>query len=81
MSKQKTISFRVDAEKVSALDKLAEALDRDRSYLLNEAVSAYLNIQQWQIEQITTSRQEADAGSLIDHEEVRKRIFKRRQQR
>ena len=49
MEKQ-TISFRLDAEKVSDLDTLAKALDRDRSYLLNEAVRSYLEVQQWQIE-------------------------------
>jgi predicted transcriptional regulator len=45
MEKQ-TISFRLDSDKVDALDVLAKALDRDRTYLLNEAVSAYLDVQQ-----------------------------------
>jgi predicted transcriptional regulator len=51
MDKQ-TISFRLDSDKVDALDVLAKALDRDRTYLLNEAVSAYLDVQQWQVEHI-----------------------------
>ena len=41
MDKQ-TLSFRLDSDKAGALDALAEALDRDRSYLLNEAVTAYI---------------------------------------
>ena len=71
MEKQ-TISFRLESDKVNALDVLAKALDRDRTYLLNEAVSAYLDIQQWQLEHIKASIKQADAGRLIDHAEVKK---------
>ena len=52
MAKKQLISFRIDSNMVDALDALAEALDRDRTYLLNEAVAAYLNLQQWQLEHI-----------------------------
>jgi predicted transcriptional regulator len=71
MEKQ-TISFRIDSDKVDALDVLAKALDRDRTYLLNEAVAAYLDVQKWQLEHIKASIQQADAGRLIDHQEIRK---------
>jgi len=66
-----TISFRIDADKVSALDTLAEALDRDRSHLLNEAVSAYLEVQRWQVEQIEKSLRQADQGKLVAHAKVK----------
>lgn len=66
-----TISFRIDADKVSALDTLAQALDRDRSHLLNEAVAAYLEAQRWQIEQIQKSLQQADEGKLLAHSKVK----------
>jgi RHH-type rel operon transcriptional repressor/antitoxin RelB len=71
MDKQ-TISFRLDSEKVSALDVLAKALDRDRTYLLNEAVVAYLDTQDWQVEHLRKSAKQADAGQLIEHQEVKK---------
>ncbi len=45
MNTPRTISFRIAAEKVAELDLLAKAMDRDRSYLLNEAVEGYLNEQ------------------------------------
>jgi predicted transcriptional regulator len=76
MDKQ-TISFRLDSERVSTLDTLAESLDRDRSYLLNEAVTAYLDVQQWHIDQIKAGIHQADAGTLIDHAKVRKTLGKR----
>ncbi|MGB8130730.1 MAG: CopG family ribbon-helix-helix protein [Candidatus Angelobacter sp.] len=71
MDKQ-TISFRLESDKVEALDVLAKALDRDRTYLLNEAVAAYLDVQQWQLEHIKASIKQADSGRLIDHQEIKK---------
>ncbi len=73
MDKQ-TVSFRLDSRKVTTLDTLAEALDRDRSYLLTEAVTAYLDVQQWHVNQIKAGIRQADAGELIDHAQVRKRL-------
>jgi len=75
MEKQ-TISFRLDSEKVEALDVLAKALDRDRTYLLNEAVEAYLDVQQWQLDHLKASIQQADEGRLMDHREVKKMASK-----
>jgi predicted transcriptional regulator len=66
-----TVSFRIDADKVSALDTLAHALDRDRSHLLNEAVAAYLDAQRWQVEQIQKSLRQADEGKLVPHAKVK----------
>jgi predicted transcriptional regulator len=76
-----TVSFRLDSDKVEALDALAEALDRDRTYLLNEAVAAYLDVQEWQVRHIKASIRQADAGQLIDHQEVRKMAAKWRRTR
>ena len=45
MSNLRTISFRIPAEKVAELDKIAKTKDRDRSYLLNEAVANYVSEQ------------------------------------
>ncbi len=70
MDKQ-TVSFRIEPDKLNALDSLADVLDRDRTYLLNEAVTAYLEVQQWQIEQIKASLKQADAGKLVSHQKVK----------
>jgi predicted transcriptional regulator len=71
MEKQ-TISFRLDTEKVSALDVLAKAIDRDRTYLLNEAVAAYLDTQQWQLDHLQESIRQAEAGRFVEHHQVKK---------
>jgi predicted transcriptional regulator len=70
MEKQ-TVSFRLGSEKVAALDSLAEAMDRDRTYLLAEAVQAYLEAQEWHLEQIRAGIAEADAGRVVDHRKVK----------
>jgi RHH-type rel operon transcriptional repressor/antitoxin RelB len=75
MDKQ-TVSFRIDPAKIEALDSLAEALDRDRTYLLNAAVDAYLEVQRWHIEEIEKGVRQADAGLLLDHGRVRKMAAK-----
>jgi predicted transcriptional regulator len=80
MEKQ-TVSFRLDSDKVTALDSLAQALDRDRTYLLNEAVAAYLDVQQWQIKHIKAAIQQADAGRFIEHAEIKKMAGKWRRRR
>jgi predicted transcriptional regulator len=70
MEKQ-TISFRLESDKVSALDELAQSLDRDRTYLLAEAVRAYLDTQEWHLEQIRAGIADADAGRVVDHRKVK----------
>jgi predicted transcriptional regulator len=69
MSKE-NITFRLDVEKRAALDAIATAMDRDRSYLLNEAVRLYLDLHQWQIEEIQQGIAEAEAGDFASDEDV-----------
>ena len=70
--KKQTICFRLDSAKVKSLDILAASLDQDRSWLLNEAVAAYLDAQEWQARHIQASIRQADAGQFVGHDEVRK---------
>ena len=77
----KTVSFRTDARKVHELDSLAAAQDRDRSYLLNEAIDNYLDLQQYHIREIEAGVREADAGDLVDHSEVEKMVAKLRRKK
>ncbi|MDF5712584.1 MAG: CopG family transcriptional regulator [Rhizonema sp. NSF051] len=69
MSKE-NITFRLENEKRVILDAIAAGLDRDRTYVLNEAVDLYLEVYQWQIAQIKAGLAEADAGDFATEEEV-----------
>ena len=64
------ITFRLDAAKKKALDAIALSMDRDRSFVLNEAVKAYLEIYQWQIEHIQEGVRQADAKQFVSPKEV-----------
>lgn len=66
-----TLTFRAKRKRVRELDQLAKALDRDRSYLLNEAVDQYLAIHEYHLRQIKEGLAQARAGKLMDYEEVK----------
>jgi predicted transcriptional regulator len=45
-------------------------LDRDRSYLIKDAVSRYIATHRWQIEEIERGIAEADAGDFASDAKV-----------
>ncbi|HZL49950.1 MAG TPA: ribbon-helix-helix protein, CopG family [Terracidiphilus sp.] len=74
MNPSRTISFRIAAEKVAELDSIAKAMDRDRSYLLNEAVERYLSEQQRFVAMVNEGREDIRAGRTTSHEEVERMV-------
>lgn len=69
MSKE-NMMFLIDSEKRAALDAIAQATERDLNYVLNEAIAAYLEMNQWLIEEIKKGIAEAEAGDFAGDEEV-----------
>jgi len=75
MSKnEKTISFRAVAEKIDALDSLAAAQDRPRSYLINEAITNYIELHAYQDALVRKGLEEMRNGHVVSHEQVVKRL-------
>jgi predicted transcriptional regulator len=74
MSTPRTISFRIAPEKVAALDLIAKAMDRDRSYLLNEAVEGYLSEQKRFTAMVEEGRDDIRNGRTLTHEEVERLV-------
>jgi predicted transcriptional regulator len=68
---QETISFGMESEKREALDAVASALRRDRSYIINKAIEAYLDVHQWQIDHIREGLRQADAGEFATKAEMK----------
>jgi RHH-type rel operon transcriptional repressor/antitoxin RelB len=64
------LTIRVEHEVKERLERLAKATARSRSFLAAEAIRHYLDVQAWQIEQILEGIKEAEAGKLVDHEQV-----------
>lgn len=78
MSELKTISFRMRAEAVETLDALAETMDRDRTYLLNEAVERYLELNEYHIKLIEKGLRAAEKGDFVPDAEMKKLIARMR---
>jgi len=68
------VTVRLEADKIALLDDLAKSDDRDRSYLIKQAIDGYLRMRQWHIEEIKKAIAEADAGDFASEEEV-ERMF------
>jgi predicted transcriptional regulator len=74
MSTQKTISFRMDSGKVEALDEVAAQARRDRTFLLNEAVDAWLDLHAYQQRLVESGMKAAEEGRFVDNTAMRKRL-------
>ena len=70
----KTISFRADAEKIEALDSLAAAQDRPRSYVINEAINNYIELHAYQDALVRKGLEDMRKGHVVRHEEVINRL-------
>jgi len=64
------MTIRVDRRTKSRLEKLAKAMDRTKSYLAAEALRAYVDLNEWQIQEIRAALKEAEAGDFVSDEEV-----------
>lgn len=77
-SSEKTISFRAETEKIDTLDSLAAAQDRSRSYLINEAISNYIELHAYQDALVRRGLEEMRKGRVVSQAEVVKRLNKSR---
>jgi predicted transcriptional regulator len=75
---EKTISFRADAEKIDALDSLATAQDRPRSYLINEAISNYIELHAYQDALVRKGLEEMRKGQVVSHGDMIRRLKRTR---
>lgn len=60
------LTLRIPEETRAKLDKLAQATHRSRSYLAEEAIVRYLELEAWQVGEIEQAIQEADRGDFAD---------------
>jgi predicted transcriptional regulator len=72
----KVTSIRLSDETMAKLDKLAAAMERPRSWIIEQAIKEYIADNAWQVEQIREALDDYRAGTakLIPHEEVMRHI-------
>ncbi len=64
------VTARLDPETKEKLDLLAKSTARSRSFLISEAVRAYVKEQAWQIHAIKEGVEQANAGNFASNEEI-----------
>jgi predicted transcriptional regulator len=64
------MTIRLEPELKSRLDKLSMATHRSKSFLAAEAVREFIEINEWQIEEIKDGVKEADANDFASNQEV-----------
>jgi predicted transcriptional regulator len=72
-----SITFRTDLAKRETLDEIARSMDRNRNWILNEAVDQYIEHKRWQLEEIAKGIADSDAGRSHSMEEVRAHFAKK----
>lgn len=63
------VTCRLEPDDVVFLDKLAELMERDRSFLIKKAVTDFIVAQRWQIEEVEQARAEARYGKILSEDE------------
>jgi predicted transcriptional regulator len=71
MAKQ-TMTIRIEPQVRSSLEAIAAAAERDRTWVVNQALTAYIETQNWQIEHIRQGVREANAGKFASAGAVKK---------
>lgn len=70
-----SLTVRIDDKTKHRLEKLAKSTCRTKSNLITYAIKDYLEVNEWQVQEIKKGIKEADTGHLINHEDVLKKAI------
>ena len=76
MPESTVLTLRLDSKLKKQLDKLSKATSRTRSFLAAEAIREYVQLNEWQIEEVRKGIVEADRGDFASDNEVEKVLRK-----
>jgi RHH-type transcriptional regulator, rel operon repressor / antitoxin RelB len=65
-----TMTVRLEDEIKDRLDQLAESTHRSKSFLAAEAIRAFVESNEWQVQEIRAALAEADAGDFASDKDV-----------
>jgi RHH-type transcriptional regulator, rel operon repressor / antitoxin RelB len=71
------ITTRLDKDTIEKLEKLADATEQSKSFLVAEAVDKYLREQEWQVNAIKKGVLQAEKGHFAADNEMREFFQKR----
>lgn len=64
------LTLRIPEEVKAKLDKLAQATHRSKSFLAEEAIARYLDLEAWQVGEIEQAIQEADQADFASSSDM-----------
>ena len=67
----KTFTVRVASKIKKRLEQLAESTGRSRSYLATQAITEYLDVNEWQVTGLKRAIASLDRGEGIPHQQVK----------
>ena len=70
MPQSTTMTIRLEPDLKSRLDQLADATHRSKSFLAAEAIREFIELNEWQIQEIKGAIKDADAGKFASDDEV-----------
>jgi len=68
--KTSVLTIRIDEDIKERLNKLAEATNRTKSFIVAEAIRSFLGLNEWHIQAIHEGIRDAEQGQLVEHERV-----------
>lgn len=67
-----TLSVRIDSETKKRLDALSKRSKRSKSFLAAEAITAYVESEEWQLGELHAGIAELESGQEVSHKKVSK---------
>ncbi|HAR62896.1 MAG: CopG family transcriptional regulator [Candidatus Margulisiibacteriota bacterium] len=58
--KDKTVTVRIESLKYDRISQLAAAMDRPKSFVIEDAINNYLEVNEWQVNEIKKAFSEAN---------------------
>ena len=77
---KESVSFRLKKQIKNDLATLSEATGRSQTFIVEEALQEYIDLNMWQINAINEGIKQANEGKLLSTEEVLERLEKKRVQ-
>ena len=66
----KATTIRINDDKLDRIDGLAKALNRSRSWVINQAVDRFLSYEEWFVNEVRDGMAEMTRGEIASHDEA-----------
>jgi RHH-type rel operon transcriptional repressor/antitoxin RelB len=76
MPESSVLTLRLDSRLKKQLERLSKAMNRTRSFVASEAIREYVELNEWQIEQVKQALVEADSGDFASDANVARMVKK-----